>query len=405
MLYYEIKKVFAKTGSRLALLILAAVLAVTCWFAVWGRYFVNEQGEKEYGIAAAQKLREAKLAWEGPLTEEKIAEVLQENARIVSSEEYQSADVKKKEIAYGWTQGFSDIRSLIVSAFCAFRDYDYYIVNSLSTEDAQYFYGNRTRNLKEWLDGEAKDIYTEEEKAYLIGQYEALEAPWYYTDVDGWRQLFEYAPTIIMLMTMVLGFLTAGIFSGEYAQKADAVFFSSFHGQKRAVKVKIEAGFLIVTGIYWIVWLLYTAIVLGALGNGGADCAIQLYTWKSFYNFTIRQVYWLTAIGGYVGCLFMMFLTMFVSAAARSSVVAVVVPFALVFLPSFLSGTGRVLNEVIGLLPDQLLQMNRAMGFFNLYHVGGRIMGAAGILPVLYGTLTLLLAPAVYWVYRRRPGK
>lgn len=402
MLYYEIKKVFARTGTWTALLILAAALGITCYFAVNGIDYVNEQGETEHGIAAVHKLRKEKLAWEGTLTEEKIAEVILENARIIATPEYQSTVTRKKEIAYSWEQGYADIRRLIVNAFCSFREYDYYIVNSLKPEDAQSFYPNRITHLKEWLDSEAKYMYSDEEKAFLIGSYETLETPLYYTYADGWKQLLEYSPTVLMLLTMILGFLAAGIFAGEFSYKADAVFFSTCHGRKKAVKAKIGAGFVIVTGVYWIVWILYTAIVLGILGSGGVDCAIQVSYWKSFYHITYWQLYLLTAIGGYVGCLFMLFLTMFVSAAAKSAAVAVIVPFALIFLPSFLSGSNlRSINSVIGLLPDQLLQMGRAISYFNLYHIGGRIVGAAGILLTLYSVLTIALAPGIYHVYRR----
>jgi hypothetical protein len=36
--------------------------------------------------------------------------------------------------------------------------------DSLTEEDAADFYRNRTRLLREWLEGEAKDQFTDEEK-------------------------------------------------------------------------------------------------------------------------------------------------------------------------------------------------------------------------------------------------
>lgn len=40
--------------------------------------------------------------------------------------------------------------------------------------------------------------------------------------------------------------------------------------------------------------------------------------------------------------------------------------------------------------------MNMAVRYFNLYRIGGKIMGAVGILPVLYGALTVGMAPVIY---------
>lgn len=73
---------------------------------------------------------------------------------------------------------------------------------------------------------------------------------------------------------MVLGFLCAGIFSGEFQLKANAVFYSSYYGRNKAVWAKVKAGAIIITAIYWAVMLLYTMLVLGILGVDGANCPI-----------------------------------------------------------------------------------------------------------------------------------
>ncbi|HKM22516.1 MAG TPA: ABC transporter permease, partial [Lachnospiraceae bacterium] len=66
MVKYEIKKVFAKNSSKIAILLLLAVCLVTGWFAMSTAY-VNEAGESEKGPAAVRKLRTEKEAWSGVL--------------------------------------------------------------------------------------------------------------------------------------------------------------------------------------------------------------------------------------------------------------------------------------------------------------------------------------------------
>ena len=63
----------------------------------------------------------------------------------------------------------------------------------------------------------------------------------------GWKNLFQYSPSIIMILTLVLGFLCAGIFSGEFQLKANAVFYSSYYGRNKAVWAKVKAGAIIIT--------------------------------------------------------------------------------------------------------------------------------------------------------------
>lgn len=403
MVRYEIWKIFSKKGSRVVFAVLLAVLAIILHFIIGENGCVDENGDEKTGPAAIAKVRELKKEWAGPLTEEKIAEVIAKNREISESAEAQSKDFQENDKAYSKKQGFLDIRQLLVYSYGSFSEYDYYMPDTLLPSDAETFYQNRIDSLKEWLDTEAKDQFSEAEKAYLIRRYEALETPMYYDYQAGWDALFEYAPMVLMIVTLTLGFLCAGIFSGEFQQKSSAVFFSSRYGRDQAVKAKIKAGLLVVTAVYWGCLLLYTGLVLGILGADGAGCPIQTSRWKSMYQLTNLEEYVWIALGGYLGCLFLLLLTMWVSAKTNSAVVAVMVPFALIFLPSFLSGTGiPILNQVLGLLPDQLLQMNMVIVHFNLYSIGGRVVSSVPLLAGGYALLSLLLIPAIYHTYRRK---
>lgn len=96
----------------------------------------------------------------------------------------------------------------------------------------------------------------------------------------------------------------------------------------------------------------------------------------------------------------MLTLSMLASAKTRSSVLAVTIPFILLFLPSFLGGF-TALSEVLGLLPDQLLQMNMAVKYFNLYEIGSNIVGTVPIVMILYLVLYVVMLPVLYRVYRK----
>lgn len=403
MLRYEIKKCFSKTANKIGLLILTVVLIMVSYFAVTYVDYVDEDGNNRTGIIAVRSLRDMKNQWAGYITEDVLREVIVQNALVNASAEYQSNDVQENNKAYSKKQGFSDIRDMINHAFCGFREYNYYRADSVTTEEVSEFYTKRISNLEEWLySDEAKDQFTDMEKQFLIKQYEQLEIPLYYEYADGWIALLEYAPSIIMLTVLITGFFVSGIFSNEFQLKADAIYFSTKYGRNKAVKSKVEAGGIIITIIYWVVVLLYSAIVLGILGADGANCAIQagFGSWKSFYNITYFENYLLTMVGGYIGSLFILIISMLISAKTKSNVLSVTVPFIFVFLPSFLSGFSA-LTEILGLLPDQLLQMNVAIKYFNLYQFGDRVIGAVPIIMILYAVLYVLMVPILYRVYQK----
>lgn len=404
MVKFEIKKVFLRRGNQMAVALLAVLLCVVCFFA-GNISYVNESGETETGFQAVKKLREEQKEWAGFLDEVKIRKVIEENNKISQTPEAQSEDFQENDKAFHKKQGFQEIRNLLNYAYAeGFRDYNYFRADSLKPEDASKFYENRIVLLKEWLSGEGKVLFSETEKEYLIKKYESLQTPFFYDYVEGWKQLFLYFPTILMILMLVLGYLISGIFAREFQWKADSILFSSMYGKNKAVSAKVKACFYIVTGIYWCTVLLYTGAVLFYLGADGAFCPIQANSsgWKSFYEMTNMEKYVLCAVGGYLGCLFISFLTMLVSGKTKSLAAAVVLPFVLVFMPSFLSNINHpAVAEILGLLPDRLLQLAQGTANFTLYEIGGKVLDGIFLLFLIYSVFCALLLPVLKRMYRK----
>ena len=410
MVKYELKKIVSSTGGKIALALMALLVAVGCWICVSDVEWVNEQGDPETGLAAVSKLRAAQKDWTGVLDEEKLTEIIRENQRICATPEAQSKDYRQNDIAYGWKQGIRPVLNMMNYAYSAgFQEYDWYCNESVTPDRAGEFYGNRTKRMKDWLldkTGSAQYLFNENEKQYLIAQYETLETPFYLDYTEGWKQICYYAPFVIMMAALILGYLCAGIFAGEYRWKADAVFFSARHGRDKAVWAKIKAGLLLVTLVYWGSVLFYTLVGLGILGFDGWSCPLQIDMWKSFYHLTMGKAWLLTVVGGYIGCLFFALLTMWVSAKTRSTVFASMVPFLLVFLPTFLENLNSDwVSKALGLFPHQLLEIYQALRYFYVYDFGIAVKGALEIIPVLYLLLSVALVPMMYFRFRKRAAR
>ena len=244
-------------------------------------------------------------------------------------------------------------------------------------------------------------MYSEAEKQYLINQYRQLQTPYYYTYYEGWHQLLENSVYIPSLGILILGFLLAGIFSNEFKWKADPVFFSSLCGRKKANFAKIKAGFLLVTVLYWGAMLVYSLFTLCYLGFGGANCIIQWEIWKSIYNINMWQAWVLILVSGYIGNLFLGFLTMWISVKTRSAVFAVTTPFILIFLPSLLERMPGWLSKITGLLPSHLLELYQNLGMFKLFPAFGQVFRSLDVCIVLYLVLSILLVPMMYLKYQK----
>lgn len=403
MIRYEIKKIFSKSLSKVSLVVLLFSLLISCYFAITNVSFLDEQGKSHTGIEAVRRLREKKQKWEGVLDESALQVVMDEYKKI--SEEYpiRPGDDSANLLHDSKVQGFSEIKDMINMGFCEFRDFNYYRIDSLSKEEVGRIYENRGKSLKKWLNSEDADgLFDENEKTFLIEQYSEMKAPLYYEDYDGWKSALNYAQTIIMLIMLVSAFLVSGIFSNEFSWKSDSIFFSTKYGRDRGTRAKIMAGFIVVSAIYFIVISLYSLVVLGCIGSQGGNVMIQtgFWHWKSFYNITYMQLYLLTVVAGYIGTVFCLFLSMLVSAKTHTAVVAVTIPFAILFLPLFVSNFD-FLSEILGVFPDRLLQINEIINTFDLYHIGGKIVGSIPIMLVIYPILSILMVPLMYHFYHK----
>lgn len=416
MTRFELKKIFSRRINQIVLLVMAAIVAVCVFVGLNSVSYSVYDGNPETGTyhlsghAAAVRLRADAAQYEGELTADVLRRVIEDNARIHSMPEAQSKSIPELNYVYTFTQGYRDIRELCGTAYTPFNEFDYFAIDNLEPGDADRFYSLRIQQLKDWLNQpEVVDMYTSAEHEFLISRYEALETPMLYRPTLGWDAVFEQTPSMLMFMCFILGFLLAGVFADEAHLKTDAILFSSFHGRKKAVWAKIRAGIIIANAVYWSCMLVLSAVLLLALGAQGWDCPVQVTGpgWKYIYNMSVLQKYLLTLACGWVGVTVIAMVSMLISAKTNSATLSVAVPIFIIFLPQILSAVARSANianitEIMGLMPDQLLQVNTVMGFFNLYSLGGKIFAQLEITPWLHLAISVLLVPLVYQVYRRK---
>lgn len=405
MLLFEVKKVLSKPLNKAALLILAAVLIIGSFLTIRDVRYIDSDGNSSTGISAARHLQEEKNQYKGYLTEDVLKQVIQANAAVNASSEAQSDDIQENNKAVANEQAFSDIREMINLAFGELDNYDYYKIDSVSEDEVGSLYEQRIAGLKNYLNrNDVTNTFSEDEKQWLINKYESLDTPLYYEYADGWKALMDsqYLPTLMMITVLIIGFLVSGIFSDEFAWKADSIFFSAKLGRGKAILSKMGAGFVITTVLYWSAVLLFGFIVLAVLGFSGGNCAVQtgVSNWNSIYNITYLQDYLISTVGGYIGSLFIVTLAMLVSAKTHSTVFAITIPFIITCIPPFV-GRLEAFARIMTLFPDQLLSINKNLEDFSLYHIGGNIFGSVSVIIPLYLILFCLVFPILFIVYRR----
>ena len=98
------------------------MLCLTIYFAIGEVSYVDTEGEGTKGIVAARSLEKEKEKWKGELNVEHLQQVIRENHRVNQTPQAQSENVRENNQAFGWKQGFSDIRELLIKPLQDFRN-------------------------------------------------------------------------------------------------------------------------------------------------------------------------------------------------------------------------------------------------------------------------------------------
>jgi ABC-type transport system involved in multi-copper enzyme maturation permease subunit len=421
ILKYEFKKIFCKKSVLISFLVLTFYLATMLFFNIRNTpyiTYVNADGTDIKGIKAIKLLKNKKMTWNGPLTEERIKKILEKNHAINSESKYASiknadsntklsnSDAQLSDMRRSENQEFNDIRDLICCSYSDFRSYDYYLMDKLDANSANKFYSNRISQLKTWLKSQEADQLSASKKTYLIHSAETLNTPFDYSYADGWSTALEYSAAVIYALAFVICILMAPIFSVEYQTGAAAIVLSTEHGKKKAIIYKLIAGLLSITLVYFVFMFIANLPIFLMFGVEGGNCPLQAYMggWKSFYHITNSQAFGMVVLLGYLACLFIGTLSMFLSSKVKNSFFTIILIFLIMMVPAILDksiGVQGILQKILSVMPHQLLMGWRLIIAFTLYDIHGKVFTPYQILPILYSLITVILLPLTYLAFRR----
>lgn len=398
MVFYELKKIIVKPGSKIAIALLIVIVALMCYLQTCEKSseicWINENGRFEIGFSSTRRLREAQKVWSGPLDEEKLQMAL--------------LFLKQNNTSHK-RQGAGQIRALLNRSYQENLKYtadDYYNAERIEPSQLTQFYKNREKLMYQWLYGEASNggsnLYTEAEKRFLMEQIKTIKTPFQLDYVMGWEQASKAAVGISTVGIIILGFLLTGVFADEFRWNADTVFFSTLYARKKAVKAKIVVAFLVTSVLYWSAIIVSGLFLFNYFSIDGANCPIQTLSeyWFSIYHLTFMQRYMLTILSNYIGWLFTASTIMMFTAICKSSIVPVIVPILLNIIPMWALGDANFLPKLLTLFPSSLFTLFTDMDNTTVYTIGNTVTTAGPIIIPMYILLTLLFTVISYFTFR-----
>lgn len=389
ILKYEIRKLIFRKGSivTLIILLLSTIFNIIVCINLAEWFFENE--EDVTGIKAIKIAKEERSKYNGVMTEEFLASVIE----------------KSKTDKFVQLQPVEDITYLLSCSFSPLNDFDYYKCSSLSASQSKQFYRNRIDMIKDWVknNNEAK-FYSEKEKEFLVKSAETLKTPFTYSYMDGWIMIIRHIEDVFLYLFSSLIVIAVPVFVREYQSGMDSILFTTLYGKTKVGRAKVVSVYIVSTIIYWVTVITYTISVLMVYGFDGANSYIQTHIWASYYHLTNLQAYMIKLILGYLTSLVLVNITMLVSSKAKNKFQTVIIPFIILFIPIAIRPKNRILKNIINLFPHNLLDLLEGFRFkyFNLYDIGGHVFTQVQMFFIVYIPIIIITPIIALMFYRRR---
>ena len=374
-----IKKVFNNRKNRL--LIIAAFLGAIVFsiFAIHSFRFVDANDNITTGISSPRLLIEEKNKWKGEITPDTLSEII----KAYKNGEWQST----------YDIIFSASRMLKGDPVENLEGNE---ISKATLNEINSFYEIYRKN----LDLESKDNGdTSKQIDFLQKQYQKIKTPFYYEAADSWETMFLYATTYSLILIIITSFLTSGIFSEEFKYNTFLVFFSTKYGKSKCVKCKIYAGLIVTSLVYWIGISLLSIICFGVMGTSGSSTLYQVYSPFSMYVVSMRGLYTIIVLSGYVACLLSGAVSMLIATIFKSSSLAIGFSFVLFFVSPFI-GRALPFRTFFSLTPDQLTNVMNSVRIPYIYQVGNIVFKQIPFIFIFYTCISMLMLPLIYIKYK-----
>ncbi len=392
MIKNEMIKILSKKINKTIILV-AIVFSITfSLFAINSNTYVDNQGMEHRNLFSTRMLSEEKNKVKGELTNEKL-KIIADNYRKTDKLYPKSVpnNIYSKKI-----QAYTDIHDMINYILKGDGEFDPDAILSTSEENLNNIYKIREDNIKKDILAYGK---THEKKRYLENTYNKIKVPFYYEGYDSWTTSSQYVTNVQLMLVLLVSLPAAAIFSDEFRNNTESVYFSSRYGRTKAIGAKIGAGIIFTSLFYWSCILIFSIISFIFMGISGAKASYQIAFGYSMYNMKFYQEYLLIVFSGYIASLLSVSSAMLIASKTKSTGVSVIVSFILFAVSPFI---GRVLpfKVLFELTPDQLCNVLNVARMPNIYQVGDIVIRQIPLVLGIYISVFVLLIPLVYHTYK-----
>ncbi|AIQ17397.1 hypothetical protein H70357_12560 [Paenibacillus sp. FSL H7-0357] len=401
---FELRKIMRRKSFFIGITLIIVVALLGVWALVSGAYITDKDGNDLKGLEAIPLRKEYNRQLAGPLTIEKIAAAVKQHQKVIhdpknlneKGELTNEAYVTYKEQSY-------QIDTLIRFAFSHSREYDHYIIDSMTPSTAKTFYQERLDKVKEYIDRDyTPGNASAKENAFFMRMNKSIPVPFQMDYVTGWESVFENLQFVLLISAFVIAIWLAPVFAGEYQSGADAIILSSRYGRNKVIAAKLKAGLIVSLGLLAVGLGTYTLLMLGIFGFDGGSASVQMIKLFAPVPFTVFQTYLWAILIGSLACLTVGAVTLWLSSRMSTPFPVIIVIVILLIGPLFFpaSKSSRLYNHIMNLLPGKMVDGITRVTEYEGYSVFGQLIPSYKFATGFAIIVIALLLPFTYRAFK-----
>ena len=253
-------------------------------------------------------------------------------------------------------------------------------------------YERRQLAIEEFLENSGQ---VGDEKEYLLQMEQKVEKPFQYEWVEGWSTLLgSMVAELGVVMALVLSIVLSSLFAGEWHDNTSSLVLTTPNGWGKIAFAKILTGLTFTVELFALIAVSNVITQLFFMGTAGWNMPIQNIKLIAVAPMNMLQAEIYEYAFALLGAIGFAGIVMFLSAAVKNNVLALLLSLAVVYGPMMIAGyLPYGMQKAMDLIP--LVGSSTDIFRTNTFHIFGKLIWSPYLLitiPVLIGILCMPFA-------------
>ena len=346
--------------------------------------YTSAFGNNFDGYTVIKDSQKYALSFGGELTDETLQQIVRDYQQM-------ETDGMEKELE---KTDWQIVNSWLGTLYPELRDAGNYntMISYVDPDRLTGFYERRQKALEDFPENSGQ---TGTEKEYLLQMEQRVEKTFQYEWVEGWSTLLgSMVADLGIVMALFLAIILSSLFAGEWHDNTSALVLTTRNGWGKIALAKILIGLAFTVELFALLAVSNIASQLFFMGTAGWDMPIQNIKLIAVAPMNMLQAETFEYVFALLGAIGFAGIVMFISAAVKNNVLALLLSLAVVYGPMMIAEyLPYGMQKALDLIP--LVGSSTDIFRTNTFRVFGKFIWSPYLLitiPVLIGILCMPFA-------------